>query len=153
MLGIACLSLLAAVAVYLIARAYPPEILEPFQATNTDLASQAGIFGSAASLFYTLAVGLVIGVCASGRSSARIHCLFWIGLALCLETFQHSIVSQPFSTWMQSIMPGSIWSLVGPYWIRGTFDPLDLLATLAGGFVALVLLNYLPTEKTEVIAP
>ena len=147
--GIACLSFLAAVAVYLVARIFPPQILKPFQAINTDLASQVGIFGSAPSFFYTLALGLFISVCASTRSSARFHCLMWIGLCLALELTQYPGLSVTFSNWLSDVLPAAGWNLIGPYWTRGVFDPLDLFATLAGGYFALVLLNHLPTENTD----
>ena len=148
-LGIASLSLLAAIAVYYFARIYPPDVLEPFHVTGTDLEAYTGIFGSAPSFFYTLALGLIIGVCASNRSSARFHCLMWIGLCLALELTQHPSLSVIFSIWLSGVLPAAGWSLIGPYWIRGVFDPLDLFATLVGGNIALVLLSYLPTENID----
>ena len=147
--GIACFSLLAAVAVYLIARIYPPEILKPFQAINTDLASQVSIFGSAPSFFYTLALGLVIGVCASSRSSARFHCLMWIGLCLALELTQYPGLSVTFTIWLSDVLPAAGWNLIGPYWTRGVFDPIDLITTLIGGLIALILITHLPMEDKE----
>ena len=38
------------------------------------------------------------------------------------------------------------WELVGPYWTHGAFDPLDIIATVAGGIIALVILTRLPAE-------
>ena len=149
-LGIAGLSLLAAIAVYCFSRIYPPEVLKPFRVSGIDLATYTGIFGSAPSFFYTLAVGLVIGVCASTRFSARLHCLLWIGLALFLELSQHSIIAQTVSDWIRINFPDSIWTLIGPYWSRGVFDPLDLLATLMSGVIALFLLTHLPLESDNV---
>jgi hypothetical protein len=70
-LGIASLSLFAAVLVYSFTRIYPPEILASIQATHPGLAAQTGLFGSAPSFFYTLALGLFITLCASTRMSAR----------------------------------------------------------------------------------
>jgi len=148
-LGIAILSLLAAVAVYCFARIYPPEILTPIQAANTELAAQIAVFGSAPSFFYTLALGLFISACASTLTNARVHCLVWIGLAICLELTQHPVVSEHFSTWLAAILSESSWELIGPYWTRGTFDQLDLIATLIGGFIALALLTYLPKEVND----
>lgn len=148
-LGIASLSLLAAITVYRFARLYPPELLESFQATNPLLASQTVIFGSAPSFFYTLALGLVIGVCASTLTNARVHCLAWIGLALCLEISQHSVVAEPLSSWLSVSLTDSIWSLIGPYWTRGAFDLPDLIATLAGGLIALAMLTQMPTENSD----
>lgn len=147
--SIASLSLLAAAAVYSFARFHPPELLETFQATNPVLATQTLVFGSAPSLLYTLALGLFIGACASTLAEARILCLAWIGLAIGLELAQHPIVAGHLSTWLAAVSSESIWALIGPYWTRGVFDPLDLLATLVGGYIALLLLNHLLTENTD----
>jgi hypothetical protein len=148
-LGIASLSLLAAVAVYSFARIYPPEFLEPFQALNSDLATHSAIFGSAPSFFYTLALGLAIGACASSPLRARFHCLIWIGLALFLELTQHSIFAESFSSWLRTNLAEPVWSMFVPYWTRGVFDPLDLLATLVGGIIALTLLIHLPKGNSD----
>ena len=149
-LGVVSLSFLIAFAVYCFARSYPPEIFTPFIATNNYLSSYTSIFGSAPSFFYTLALGLAIGVCASSQSSSRFHCLIWIGLALILEVSQHSIIAESVAGWTKTNFPNSIWTLIGPYWARGVFDFLDLLATLLGGGIAMYLLNHLPLEKDNV---
>jgi hypothetical protein len=149
-LGIASLSLLAAVAVYSLARIYPPEILVPILSTNAELAAQTVVFGSAPSFFYTLTLGLLIGGCASNSSSAKFHCLIWVGLALILEFSQHPIIAEAVSGWLRTNFSDSIWTLIGPYWSRGVFDPLDLLATLVGGGIAFYLLTNLSLEKSNV---
>jgi hypothetical protein len=149
-LGIASLTLLAAVAVYCFARIYPPELLTPIQVVNTELAAQTAAFGSAPSFFYTLALGLFIGVCVSNRSSARFHCLIWIGLALFLELSQHPVIAEFVSGYIKTSFPNSIWTLIGPYWSRGVFDPMDLLATVMGGSIAFYLLTHLSSEKADV---
>lgn len=142
-------SLMTAIAVYLFARIYPPEILAPFQLTDPDLARHIAIFGSAPSFFYTLALGLLIGACAPTVTGARVHCLAWIGLALCLELSQYPGIAKLISSWLYNISSESIWEFVGPYWSRGVFDPLDLLATLIGGSIALILLGHLPKESID----
>ena len=147
--GIASLSLLAAIAVYSFARFHPPELLEYFQATNPILAAHTALFGSAPSFFYTLALGLFIGACASTSINARVHCLVWIGLALCLELAQHPIVAEYLTTWLAAILSESTWRLIGPYWTRGVFDPIDLIATLFGGLIALLLITHLPMEENN----
>ena len=148
--SVASLSLLAAVPVYCIARNNPPEIRAPWAATNSIIASYTSAFGSTPSFFYTLALGLVIGVCASNRSSAKFHCLIWTGLALCLEVSQHLVIAEPVSTWIRNNLSGSMWTLIGPYWSRGVYDPLDLLATFTGGVIAWFLLTRFPLEKDDV---
>ena len=144
-LGIASLALLAAIAVYCFARIYPPELLASFQTTHILLAAQTGLFGSAPSFFYTLSVGILVGAGASTLTGARMHCLLWIAVALCLELSQHPIVSEPLITWLADSLSESIWELVGPYWTRGAFDQLDLLASVVGGSIALAILTYLQT--------
>jgi len=36
------------------------------------------------------------------------------------------------------------WEMISPYWNRGVFDPLDLIATVVGGLSALTILTYSP---------
>ena len=60
-LNIAAVSLFAAVAVYCLARYYPPALLEPLKATQSILAARPDIFGSLPSLFYILGMGLLVG--------------------------------------------------------------------------------------------
>jgi hypothetical protein len=148
-LGAASLALFAAILVYSFTRIYPAEILASIQATHPELAAQTELFGSAPFFFYTLALGLFIGTFASRLMNARVHCLVWIGLAVCLELTQPPIVAEHLSTWLAAILSESSWELIGPYWTRGAFDRLDLIATLIGGFVALVLLTYLPREASD----
>jgi hypothetical protein len=78
-----------------------------------------------------------------------LHCLVWIGLALCLEISQASIIAKPLVSWLSAILPDSTWELVGPYWANGVFDPVDLLATMVGGVIALAVLTYLPRERKD----
>jgi len=147
--GIASLSLLSAIAVYCFARLYPPALLESFQATNPKLASLTVLFGSAPSFFYTIALGLLLCVCASTLNKARVHCMAWIGLALCLELTQLPGIAVTLSNWLAAILPEFFLKFIDPYWTRGTFDRLDLVATLLGGIVALALLTCLPREGSD----
>jgi hypothetical protein len=148
-LGIASLSLLVAIAVYIFARIYPPEILVPIQTTHSGLAALTGLFGSAPSFFYTLALGLFVGLCASTLRSGRLHCLLWLSLVLLLESTQHPVIASLLNTWLPNILPVSAWGLVGPYWLRGVFDQHDLLASLIGGVVALITLTYFSMERNN----
>jgi len=149
LVSLASISLLAAVAVYCFARTSPPEILASFQAINPALATQTEIFGSAPSFFYTLALGLFIGLCASTKMSGRLHCFLWLALVLLLESAQHPLIASLLVTWLPNILPESAWGLVGPYWLHGVFDQHDLLASFAGGMVALVALIYLSKERSD----
>jgi hypothetical protein len=148
-LGAAAVSLLAAIAVYTLVRLNPPDLLEPLQIDSALRGTQHWIFGSAPSLFYTLSIGVLIGACTSTPSTARLHCLIWIMLASCLELSQAALIAAPFADWLTEIVPVSTWNLVVPYFTRGVFDWLDLLATLAGGAIALMVLHYLPMETSD----
>jgi len=147
--GIAGTALLASVAVYCLARIYPPELLAPFQATDPLLVEKTALFGSAPSLLYTFAIGLFIGSCASSRTSAKLHCLNWLGLALLLEFSQHPIIAIPMTSWLADTLFTSTWEIIGPYWKRGVFDPQDIIATVAGGLAALAILSYFSTGHVD----
>jgi hypothetical protein len=150
-LGIAAVSLSAAVAVYCLARYYPPALLEPLQATQSILAARPDLFGSLPSLFYILAVGLLMGSCATTPAGTRLHCSLWIGMGIALEFTQHPLIAVPLSSWLPAILGDSVWTLTGPYWLGGTFDPADLLATVVGGAIALAILAYTQGNKHEAI--
>lgn len=143
-LGIAGTSLLAAISVYSVVRIYPPELLLPFQMTNPLLPEQSSLFGSAPSLFYTFAIGLFIGTCASSKTGAKLHCLSWIGLALLLEISQHPVIAKPLASWLADSKFILAREIIGPYWERGVFDPQDIGATLLGGLAALAILTCYP---------
>ena len=154
MLGTASVSLLVAIAVYCFARTHPPELLSSMQMSSMQngipiLAAQTGIFGSAPSLFYTLSIGLLIGACASTSRGARLHCLSWVGVALSLELSQLPALARPFSTWLSANLSESSWEIVYPYWARGTFDYLDLIATLTGGLIAMYLLTRISASSRD----
>ena len=149
MLGIASFSLLVAITVYSFARPYPPLPFESIRANLPVFASLNGLSGSAPSLFYTLAIGLLLGACATTLRAARLHCLLWICLALVLETLQFPKLAGPVSTWLAGILPQTSWEIVRPYWSRGTFDLLDLFATLMGGLIALFLITRLSGSKQD----
>lgn len=139
-------SFAAAVGVYILARGNPPAIIEPFRTTIPSLAAQGGVFGSAPSLFFTLSVAILIGIVAGSRNKAIPHCLAWVLIACCLELSQHVSIASIIVDSAADILPASIWHYLSPYWVRGYFDPLDLVATLLGGSLAVVALNRLPTE-------
>ena len=148
-LGVATLSLFSTVLVYSFTRIYPPEILTSIQATHSGLAAKTELFGSAPSLFYTLALCLIIGACVSNRSTTILHCFLWIGLSLGLELTQHSAFAGSLSTSLPHVLPESTWGLIESYWTRGVFDLIDLVATLIGGLIALLLITYLPMEENN----
>lgn len=142
-LGIASLALIAAVAVYVLARSQPPAFLQPFHLVPASPSSGlAWLSDSAPSLFYVLSIGIFLGSCASTAASARRHCLIWIGIALALEVAQADPAAAKLTTWLAPRLPDPAWYMVGPYLERGVFDPLDLFATLVGGSLALAVLSW-----------
>ena len=143
--GIAGTALLAAIAVYCLVRIHPPELLTPFQSTIPILAGQAGLFGSAPSLLYIFAIGLIVGTFGSTPASVRTHCLIWLGLTLLLEISQHPLIAEPLASWLADTLFISTWEIIGPYWERGVFDPQDIIATVTGGLAALAILSYFST--------
>ena len=98
-LGIACLALLAASSVYLFARPSPPDLIAGLHWRSDWLTGYSAYLHSAPSLFYTLAIGLVIGICASTRGAALRHCALWIGLAACLELTQAAFIAARLADW------------------------------------------------------
>lgn len=148
-LGIACLALLAALSVYLFARPSPPDLIAGLHWRSDWLTDYSAYLNSAPSLFYTLAIGLLIGICVSTRSAALRHCALWIGLVACLELTQAPLIAAGLADWLGAILPASVWGAFGPYWQRGVFDPLDLLATFAGGAAAILLLSRFSTERPD----
>ena len=107
------------------------------------------MFGSAPSFFYTLSIGLLVGAASSNFSAARIHCLAWTAIALLLELAQHAIVADQVTGFLGRLLPETVMNIIGPYWTRGIFDPLDLLATFIGGLLALVILSWLRSESDD----
>ena len=148
-LVIVAFSLMTAIAVYLFARIYPPDILAPLQMTDPGPAMDIEILGIAPSFLYTLAFALLIGSCARTVAGARAHCLVWVVLASCLEISQHPSIAKPLSQYFPNIFSEPIWEFVSSYWSRGVFDPLDLLATLIGGSIVFILLGLLRKENTD----
>lgn len=140
-LGIAGLSLLAASAIYIFTRASPPALLSPFTLFDGDYVSRSGVFGSAPSFLYTLAICLVIGAIAASYATARNLCLVWVVLALLLELSQAQAFAVLIVDWLTEYLPANLLAMVESYWARGTLDPLDLLATLLGGSAALVYIQ------------
>lgn len=143
------LCLCLGVGVYCLARSHPPELLSPFLTTRNELVAFRGVFGSAPSFLYTLALGLIIGFCSSSRTTGRFHCLAWTGLCMLLEVSQHPNLSTRVLSRLGDLLSDSSLQLVSPYWSRGVFDPADLLATLAGGLLATALIWHTTAERAR----
>jgi hypothetical protein len=148
--AVAILCIGAAVSVYLFARVSPPEILKPLAAPSNNQVAFTGVFDSAPSFFYTLGFGLIVGRFASNDLSAKIHCLVWIGMAVLLEVSQARFFAETIVDWLPNLLAERIWAIAAPYWIRGVFDPIDLVATVAGGIIALAILSHTPKATKHI---
>ena len=148
-LGIATSSLALALAVYVFAREHPPAIVAPLQSPNPWLLEHGHLFDSAPSLFYTLALGLLLGVIGTERRRGQLHCMIWTGIALLLELTQTPGIAAWFIAATEQL-PVFVANLIMPYWANGTFDRIDLLAVLLGGVTALGILRFIPMETKDV---
>lgn len=148
-LSIAASSLALALAVYVFAREYPPAIMASLQAPVPWLLEHGRVFDSAPSLFYTLALGLLLGVISKERGRGQIHCLVWTVIALLLELSQAPGIAGAFTA-ATDRLPLLVANLFTPYWANGTFDPVDMLAVLLGGAMALGVLRLLPMVSEDV---
>jgi hypothetical protein len=135
------LAMALALAVYCLGRGQPPLLLEPFHLSLSGATAWQGSLGSAPSLLYTLSLALILGALASTRAAATRHVLLWTVLAMALEYCQHPLLAQSVGGWLQQCLPDAAWQVTRAYWQRGTFDSLDLLATLSGGLLGLLMLN------------
>jgi hypothetical protein len=143
----ACLSMLAAIAVYLLLRIDAPMLFQPLQAADAVLSAPGVITGCAPSFLYTLAIGLCFGACAPSAMAARWHCVGWSVLALLLEFSQVPVVATAIGGALPSLLPAPASSLIAPYWEHGVFDWLDIVATVLGGGLALISIRYLPGRR------
>jgi len=135
------LAMALALAVYCLGRGEPPLLLEPFHFSLSGAPAWQGSLGSMPSLLYTLSLALMLGALSSSRAAATRHVLLWTVLAMALEYCQHPFLARPLGGWLQRCLPDAAWQVTQPYWQRGTFDYLDLLATLSGGLLGLLMFN------------
>ena len=69
-------------------------------------------------------------------------CLAWWAVNVAFEIGQHPVVAAPVAAWLAELpQPGSIPALLAAYLLRGTFDPIDLLAATLGALAAAALLS------------
>ena len=141
-LVVALASLAAAVAVYDLARAFPPKFLDALQVFDSVLRLPGWLSGSAPSFFFSLALALMIGLAAAPRSAGR-HCLAWIAIALALEIAQLPALATKVGEWLAATLPSPLWRSTAAYWAAGTFDISDLWAAAAGGALALLIIHRL----------
>lgn len=66
-----------------------------------------------------------------------------------LELAQHAIIAEQITSVLAGFLPEPAIKIIGPYWTRGVFDSLDLLATITGGLLALVVLSCLLPENND----
>ena len=69
-------------------------------------------------------------------------CLAWWAVNVAFEVGQHPVVAAPVAAWLAELPQlGSIQALLAAYFLRGTFDPIDLLAATLGALAAAAMLR------------
>jgi hypothetical protein len=69
-------------------------------------------------------------------------CLAWWAVNVAFEVGQHPVVAAPLAAWLTALPQlGSIPALLAAYFVRGTFDPIDLLAATLGALAAATMLR------------
>ncbi len=101
------------------------------------------------SFVHPLAFGLLTAAALPPRSGWRAPaCLLWGGVNLAFELGQHARFRGPLSALLQaSPLPAWLTRPVGHYLLRGTFDPLDVLAIMAGACAGAAAVGLLDRQE------
>ena len=145
----ASIAMLIALGTYLFARVYPPAILAPLSATNISPVDALAFWDWAPSFLYSFSLCLLIGCVVQTSKLATQHCVIWILLTLILEISQYPSLATQIVKSFENIVPETGWIVLAPYWVNGTFDPLDILATVAGGGLSLTIIIFLQRGKVS----
>ena len=130
----------AAVAVYDLARAYPPAILAAFQVSDRLVPLPAWLRGSAPSFFFTLSIGVLVGIAAGPDRTGR-HVFRWLAIVLGLEFAQLPFFADGAAAFLAAALPDTGWHVIATYWTAGTFDFFDIAAAVGGGWLALLIVR------------
>ena len=138
--GAALCALAAGLLVYGVARdpaglAWLPAALSPAWPTAVVPAAWTGPLPS---FLHTLGFILLTAVAAGlhRRASLAVVSLAWVGVEWLFEFGQHPALAGDLAAGLSGL-PGL--ELAGAYFVRGTFDPLDLLAVVLAGGLAWAL--------------
>jgi hypothetical protein len=142
----AATALAAGVAVYVADRPAATAYLLPQALTLTD--NPGALFGTLGAFLpsfvhvyaFTLLTATVVS--SSTPWSAAAIATAWCITDSLFELGQHPVIApliaQSLPAWFNDV---PLLENVGPYFLRGTFDPADLIATLAGAAVAYLTIN------------
>jgi len=148
---IALLSLLLGTLVYITARAPGTTGFLPASWNMPLTWPQAApaLAGSLPTFFHTLTFCLLFSLIAGTRLRTTVWiCLLWLTIEIAFEVGQYP----QLSTWLTEHLPSwfahtLLLNQIGPYFITGIFDPLDLIAATAGAILALTLIAVMIPEK------
>jgi hypothetical protein len=143
---LAILAMVAGLLVYAIDRPVPQTYLLPSVLAYSD--SPRNIFGAAGaslpSFLHVFAFSLLTAAVVTLRTAraAAIVAGAWCGTDLLFEFGQHPalapVIDASLPSWFASV---PMLENVGPYLLRGSFDPVDLAATLAGAALAFLTIT------------
>lgn len=134
--AVALLSLASGVVVYVLVR--DSAVLAWLPATPSPAVPFADWSGPLPSFLHTLGFILLTAVAAGvrRRGSLAVVSLAWVVVESLFELGQHPLLAGALAASLSGL-PGLAGA--GPYFVNGTFDPLDLLAVAVAGGLAWVL--------------
>ena len=143
----ASIAMFTALITYLLIRVSPPELLAPFSISIPPPTGSLFFWGWAPSFFYTLSLCLLLACVLQNSKLAARHCVIWTFLSVIFEISQYPLLATPISKALESNLLETSWIVFAPYWTNGTFDPLDILATITGGGLGFTTIRYLQRRK------
>lgn len=98
--------------------------------------------GAAPTLLHVVALSLLMGATtAPGRRGAIVICATWVGVNALFELGQAPAAAAAISNWLGVHCDAFACRRSAQFFLRGTFDVLDLVAALLGGGIAWRLLR------------
>ena len=145
LLAIGCLALTAGVLVYLTDRQASHAPLMPAVTALSGRHLFGALGGWLPSFVHPLSFSLFsAALLAPGRRREYGACAFWFAVNAAFEIGQHPQVNRPLADALQDVLgQGSFARALQSYFLRGTFDPGDLIAAAFGSAVAAWLLRRL----------
>ena len=145
-IGLALSSLVSGLLVYVLVR--DPAHLAWLPAMPSPAVAFADWSGPLPSFLHTLGFILLTAVVAGvrRRASLAVVSLAWVGVESLFEIGQHPLLAGALASGLSGL-PGLAGA--GPYFVNGTFDPLDLLAVVLAGGLAWALGGGPPPEENH----
>ena len=147
--AIACFALALALVVYLADRDAARVMLMPKLGAHTGL----NVFGAVGqwlpSFVHPFSFSLLTAAALPQRSVPRYGaCIAWAAVNLAFEAGQHPWVSVRLASALQGELAGMPFSRpLARYFVRGTFDPGDVLAVLLGALAAAFVLRFVTRPR------